>query len=268
MLLRENDGVKYFVFESLEKTGVVNHCFSTRVGGVSQGAYQWLTLSFTRGDEREKVTENFKRITKAIQSDISHMVSASQVHDTKIRHVTKEDCGKGILRESDLKGYDGLMTNEPGVLLTTFHADCVPLYFVDPIKRVIALSHAGWRGTVNRMAEKTVDEMTQVYGCSVCDIITGIGPAIGRCCFEVGEEVALEFREKIPCSSQFIRPMADKEGKYKIDLKGINRHLLEEKGVAQISVADQCTMCMPQYFYSHRRMGEERGSMAAFLELR
>ena len=121
----------------LEQTGIVEHCFTTRIGGVSKGIYESLNLSFTRGDEDAAVRENFRRLAGAMKTDVSEFVFTDQTHTTNVRRVTAEDAGKGIVKERDYTDIDGLITNEPGLVLSTFYADCVPLYFVDPVHRAI-----------------------------------------------------------------------------------------------------------------------------------
>lgn len=270
MKLCEKNGVKFFTFENIEKTGIVNHCFSTRIGGVSEGNLSSLNLGYNRGDKREKVTENFKRICQANDMDYKKMVFGKQIHDTKIKKITKEDCGCGVVFESQITDFDGYITNEPDVVLVTFHADCVPLFFVDTIKKVIGLSHSGWKGTVRKMSVATVLEMQKVFGCNSKDIVAAIGPSIGGCCFQVDKPVVDEFLAEMSFASKYIRNDENSEGKFKIDLWGINRELMIQSGILpeNIEVTNYCTMCHDDLFYSHRKMGEDRGSLAAFLSLK
>ena len=148
----------------LEQTGIVEHCFTTRIGGVSKGIYESLNLSFTRGDEDAAVRENFRRLAGAMETDVSKFVFTDQTHTTNVRRVTAEDAGKGIVKERDYTDIDGLITNEPGLVLSTFYADCVPLYFVDTAKKAIGLAHAGWRGTVAEMGARMVEAMQTEFG--------------------------------------------------------------------------------------------------------
>ena len=145
---REKGETPYLEFSLLRETGLVDHGFSTRLGGVSSGDFASLNLSFDRGDDPEAVRENFRRIGAAIGVRCEDMVLSQQTHTTNIRLVTEEDRGKGITKERDYTDVDGLVTNVPGICLVTSYADCVPLYFVDPVKKAIGLSHSGWRGTV------------------------------------------------------------------------------------------------------------------------
>ncbi len=255
----------YSTFESFDSTGLVNHCFSTRFGGVSSGVYESMNLGFSRGDKRENVEENFRRICEAIGSDFERSVkSRKQIHSTNVYAATEKDRGTTV---DDM---DGFVTNVPGVLLVTFHADCVPLFFLDPVKKAIGLSHAGWRGTVDGMAGATIEKMREVYGSNPGDILAGIGPSIGKCCFQVDMPVVEEFREKLSFADEFITADESQRGKFKIDLWGVNARLMTLSGVREdnISVDGTCTKCRTDLYFSHRAMGESRGQMAAFLELK
>ena len=260
------NGVVYYTFGNLAKKNKIKHLFSTRIGGVSEGKFKSMNLSFGTGDDRESVSENFRKISE-IGFPIEKMVFSNQVHEDKIATVHGDDCGKGILRESDIIGADGLMTNTPGVVLVTFYADCVPLYFYDPIKSVIALSHSGWRGTFLEIGKKTVLKMTEQFGSRPEDIFVGIGPSICKKCFEAGTDVAEKFAEKPGNLSQFIIKSTTAADKYFIDLWGINKQILIAASVPEqnIELPDLCTKCNPDIFFSHRAMGNNRGSMAAFL---
>jgi YfiH family protein len=165
----------YLEFELLADTGVVRHGFSTRLGGVSSGCYDSLNLSFTRGDSEDAVRENFRRIASSIGVRCEDMVFSQQTHTTNVRAVTEADRGGGITRPLEYRDVDGLITNVPGLCLVTFYADCVPLYFVDPVKKVIGLSHSGWRGTVGKIGKITVEQMCTRYGCNPSDIRAAVG---------------------------------------------------------------------------------------------
>ncbi len=160
----ERNGVTWLSYPKLEQTGLVVQGFSTRLGGVSKGIYASMNLSFTRGDEESAVMENYRRISRAMGFPLESIVTSDQTHTVNLRVVGKKDCGSGILRPREFFNVDGMLTDEPGVTLATFYADCVPLYFVDPVHRAIALSHSGWRGTVRRMGQVTVERMAREYG--------------------------------------------------------------------------------------------------------
>ena len=157
------DGLTYLTFPVLDGAENVRHLFSTRKGGVSRGIYESMNLSFHRGDDAENVLENFRRIAALFDSTPDKIVCAKQTHTTNIRRVTKVDAGKGVTKEPDYEEIDGLITNEPGLILCTSFADCVPLYFVDPKKQAIGLAHSGWRGTVNRMGARMIEEMKRQH---------------------------------------------------------------------------------------------------------
>ncbi|MEY8337343.1 peptidoglycan editing factor PgeF [Lachnospiraceae bacterium 62-35] len=267
---KESGGVTYLSFPALEASGMVIHAFSTRMGGVSEGAWSSMNLSFTRGDKEEHVRENYSRIAKALGIQKENMVLAWQTHTTNIRIVSKDDAGKGVVKERDYRDVDGLITDVPGLVLVTFFADCVPLYFLDPVHRAIGLSHSGWRGTVKRMGKVTLDKMKEAYGSRPEDMIACIGPSICKDCFEVGEEVIEEFREAfLPKWEADLFHPNGKPGKYQLDLWRANEIILTEAGIRQenIHTTNICTCCNPQLLYSHRRMGEQRGNLCGFLGL-
>lgn len=247
MIRNEEKGIVYYSFENLGGAGGVRHLFSTRFGGVSEGKFASMNLGFTRGDDGEAVEENYRRIA-SLGFPREKMVFSNQVHEVNVKRVGSADCGQ------PMKGsVDGLMTDEVGVVLVTFYADCVPLYFYDPVRRAIALSHAGWRGTIDGIGQVTVEAMEREFGSIASDILVGIGPSICGECFEVGEDVA----EKFGVSGRTV------------DLWDVNRRILMEAGVLEknIELPMVCTKCNPDEFYSHRVMGGDRGSLAAVMVL-
>ena len=266
----ESDPVPYLSFPMLEKTGMVIQGFSTKLGGVSQGKFATLNFTFTRGDNPDHVMENYRRMAAVLGVDEKRMVLSYQTHTTNVRLVTEEDAGKGIGKERDYKDIDGLITNVPGITLVTFFADCVPLYFLDPVHKAIGLSHSGWRGTVSRMGAVTIDKMKEAFGTRAEDLLVCIGPSICGDCYEVGEEVALEFKKAFAKEnwSQILREKDN--GKFLLDLWKANEILLKEAGVKpeHIQTTDICTHCNSDYLFSHRTCGNERGNLAAFLSLK
>ena len=261
--------VPYLSFPILEKTGLVKQGFSTKLGGVSQGKYATMNFTFTRGDNRLHVMENYRRMGKALGVDTERMVLSYQTHTTNVKLVTKEDAGKGIVKERDYEDVDGLITNIPGITLVTFYADCVPLYFLDPIHQAIGLSHSGWRGTVKRMGEVTVKKMEEAFGTKAEDVIACIGPSICKECYEVGSEVAQEFMKRFDKKHWGDILTEKKDGKYMLDLWRANEIVLLEAGIKQenIQITDICTHCNSDLLFSHRTTGNERGNLAAFLGL-
>lgn len=262
----EKDGVLTLAFPCFSEIPWLRHGFSTRKGGVSEGIYASMNLSFSVGDDPEKVRENYHRIGKALGMEDTRMVLSAQDHHTEIRTVTEADCGKGVYRDRDYESVDGLITNTPEIPLVTHYADCVPLFFVDPKKRVIGLAHAGWRGTVARIGEKMVRRFEAEFGSDPKDLIAAIGPSIGPCSFEVDAPVAEAFLALSDLEPKgFVRPMEN--GKYMVDLWETNRRIMCAAGIPaeQITVTDLCTMCHPDVFFSHRATGGKRGGMGAFM---
>lgn len=270
LTVKENRGVTYLSFPILEDTGLVSHAFSTRLGGVSKGDFATMNFSFTRGDDRDDVLENYRRMAAALGVDRERMVLTWQTHTTNVRRVTEEDEGKGILRDRDYRDVDGLITDIPGITLVTFFADCVPLYFLDPVHKAIGLSHSGWRGTVKRMGQVTVDAMKEAFGTRPEDIIACIGPSICGDCYEVGEEVADEFADAFHEKYHDVILLKKQNGKYQLDLWKANEIVLKEAGIKgdYLAVTNICTYCNPQLLFSHRRTAERRGNLCAFLSLK
>ena len=270
LTVKENRGVTYLSFPILEDTGLVSHAFSTRLGGVSKGDFATMNFSFTRGDDRDDVLENYRRMAAALGMDRERMVLTWQTHTTNVRRVTEEDEGKGIVRDRDYRDVDGLITDIPGITLVTFFADCVPLYFLDPVHKAIGLSHSGWRGTVKRMGQVTVDAMKEAFGTRPEDIIACIGPSICGDCYEVGEEVADEFADAFHEKYHDVILLKKQNGKYQLDLWKANEIVLKEAGITgdNLAVTNICTYCNPQLLFSHRRTAERRGNLCAFLSLK
>ncbi len=258
----------YYSFPAFDEISFVRHGFSTRLGGVSEGMFASMNLGFNRGDEDEAVQENYRRFCTAIGVEATDVVLSAQTHTTNVYTATAADRGRGITRPRGYTDVDGLVTNEPNLVLCTHYADCVPLFFVDPVKRAVATSHGGWRGTVGGIAQKTVERMTAEYGSSPADILVGIGPSIGQCCFEVDTPVydafaKLDFFDK-GCYTD------DGNDKYHIALWEVNRRYLLNAGVKaqNITVTDVCTKCHPDVLWSHRVCGAARGSLAAFIAIK
>lgn len=269
MKINQAGSLEYVTFDNLEKTGIVKHCFSTRKGGVSEGYYATMNMGFQRGDKRENVQKNYEILCKEIDVDYRNLVLGAQKHTTNIRVVTEQDKGKGIVKQSDIDFTDGMITNKKQIALTVFGADCVPIFFVDTVKKAIGVCHAGWRGTVNGIVLEVLKKLKQNYDCQPKDIVVAIGPSIGQCCFQVDDPVVKEFRQKLNFANDVIQP--DKEdGRYKIDLWKTNAMLLKSAGVLQqnIEIAYLCTKCNHELFYSHRVTQEKRGIMVGILELK
>lgn len=270
ILEQEINGVRYLQFPTFLETGVCRHLFSTRIGGVSEGDLGSMNLSYTRGDKKENVDENYRRIAHILECSMNDFVLTHQTHTTNVRVVTEEDRGKGITKERDYEDVDGFVTNVPGIVLSTFYADCVPLYFIDPVKKAIGLSHSGWRGTVNKMGKVTVEKMVNEFGSNPCDIIAAIGPSICVDCYEVSMDVAEEFLcafSHVDKLSKIVIPKS--EEKAMLDLWQANLAVLLEAGIKEehISLPDMCTSCNKELLFSHRASNGKRGNLGAFLVL-
>ncbi len=284
--LEQKAGVPYLSFPVLSQFPFLKHGFSTRLGGVSRGILASMNFGSDSGpyqDSTENVQENYRRIAKALGVEVRSMVISKQVHKTNIRRVTEEDCGKGLFLPRDYDEIDGLITNRPNITLVTKYADCVPLYFVDPVKKAIGLTHSGWRGTVAGIGRITIEEMKNAYDCKTEDIIAVIGPSICRKCFEIGEAVAKEFERAFPnykeniltpikpsavsVSKDGVTPL--QESKYQCDLWSANKAVLLQAGLnaEQIHISGVCTGCNSKLLFSHRKTQGKRGSLAAFLSL-
>ena len=270
-IFREKEGETPFLsFRLLEDTKTVKHGFSTRLGGVSEGYYASLNLSFTRGDEETCVRENFRRIAGAIGVSCEDMVLSRQTHTTNVRKVTEADRGSGVLYPASYTDVDGLITDIPGICLVTSFADCVPLYFVDPVRKAIGLTHSGWRGTVGKIGKITVEKMQKEFGSDPKDIVAAVGPSICQDCYEVSEDVIERIRQNFDPSlwEKFFYRKPNRH--YQLDLWKMNEEIFLEAGLLpeHIAVTNACTHCNPKVFYSHRAMGEQRGNLCAFLALK
>lgn len=261
--------MEYLTFPALEETGMVRHLFTTRLGGVSGGMFASMNLSYNRGDDKDAVDENFRRVAQALGCGVGDFVCSDQTHTTNVRKVTKADRGKGVVTAKDYADVDGLITNESGIVLATFYADCVPLYLVDTKHRAIGLSHSGWRGTVGHMGACTLKAMKEAYGTQAGDVVAAIGPSICGDCYEVSGDVAEQFAGAFPngLAEQFLTPKGG--DKYLLDLWKANYFVFLQAGVPKehIYVTDLCTCCNPDYLFSHRASKGKRGNLGAFLGL-
>jgi len=227
-----------------------------------------MNLSFNRGDKRESVLKNYEILCNAVKINTKNLVLSKQTHTNNVKVVTKEHRGTGVTKP-EFCDIDGLITNQTGVALVTQYADCTPLLFCDPVKRVIASSHAGWRGTVKLIGKVTVEKMTKEFGCNPKDIIVGIGPCILDCCYEVDQPVFEEF-EKIDFinTKDILKPKPN--GRYMLNLVEANRLILINSGILpeNIDASDICTCCNCDDLHSHRATGGKRGNLAAIIELK
>lgn len=262
------NGVVFRTADRLCAAGGVVHGFSTRLGGVSEGICASMNLGTTRGDEPDRVAENYRRFFAAIGASMDKLVMSNQVHGTQIRTALPSDYKTDLYTE---EGYevDGLITDEPGVALVIFSADCLPLLFYDPAKRVVCAVHAGWRGTVAGIASKAVDKMAGDYGCDRKNILAAIGPGISLCHFETHADVPDAVRAVLPGCEADACIQDHGTGKYHVDLKRVNAFLLRRAGLTEdhVTIDGDCTACLPEKYWSHRMMAGLRGSQAAVIQL-
>ena len=253
----------------LDKIDIVEHCFTTRLGGVSEGMYSSLNFSVARGDNPDAVLENYRRVAETFGKTVDDFICTDQTHTTTVLRVGKKERGYGVTKERPYTDVDGLITDEPGVILSTFYADCVPLYFVDPVHKAIGLSHSGWRGTVGRMGQKTLEAMKEAFGTNPTDVYAAIGPSICQDCYEISEDVAEHFYREFEGHKDKI--LTNKgNGKYQLDLWKTNEIVMLEAGVLpeHLAVTNICTCCNAELLFSHRASHGKRGNLAAFLMLK
>ena len=256
----------------LQEIRGLRHGFSTRKGGVSKEHLSSLNLGFNLGDEREKVLENFRILGSLFEAKPEDFVLTQQTHSANVRRVGKEDRGKGIFRERNYTDVDALITNEEGVILTAFSADCVPILFYDKGHRAIASCHSGWRGTHGRILARVIEVMQREFSSKPEEIYIAIGPSICKNCYEVSEDVGEAFLEAFPtlkeARSDSPVERVSKE-KFHIDLWELNRIIALEAFIPpeNISISGYCTMERPDLFFSHRYSQGKRGVQGAFISL-
>ena len=301
-------------FPLLEETGIVEHCFTTRLGGVSKEHLSSLNLSFSRGDNPANVYKNYERLAQALNVSTDDFVFTDQTHTTNVLRVDasyrgfslhnamsiygnkndstiKSGPNMGLHNSTAYSDIDGLVTNESGLVLSTFYADCVPLYFVDPIHHAIGLSHSGWKGTVGRMGLKTLQKMQEEFGTNPADVIAAIAPSICQDCYEISEDVAVKFMEEFPEHVDEIliekQPTVNSvnidnklnnsdannsefQKKYQLDLWKCNEIILLEAGIKKdhLAVTNICTCCNSDLLFSHRATNGKRGNLGAFMYLK
>lgn len=271
-VLEKEAKVPYLHFHSFDRQEWLQLTFSTRLGGVSKGYLSTLNLGWDRGEPRENVCENYRRYCASIGSKSEKLVLSDQVHETTVRYVDERDCaGTEIVKK--LKDVDGMITDIPGLVLATSYADCVPLFFCDPVKRIVASSHSGWKGTVAGIGAETIRKMHKM-GCQQEDIEVLIGPSICQKCYEISEDVAKQFATAYEADEmeqilQKGRVTGEGEQKYQLDLWAANWFQLKRAGVQpeHIHLAGVCTCCNHELLFSHRASHGKRGNLNGFLRI-
>ncbi len=265
LTLNTVDGVSYLTFDALSDISFIRHAFSTKLGEGSLTKHS-MDMSFDH-DDYDAVTHNYKLLCSAAGLDYTSLVASSQDHHTFVRVCTSAQKGIGIYRKKDIMSVDALVTIEPGVTLCTYYADCTPIFFVDTVTHAIGLAHAGWRGTVGRIAQKVTDTMKESFGTDPADVVCAIGPNISVCCYEVDKPCADEFYALGLDSDRFVFPK--ESGKYMVDMLECNRQILVESGVKpeNITLSDICTQHNSNLLWSHRATKGDRGLMCAMLRI-
>lgn len=240
--------------------------FTLRTGGHSEAPYASQNMGLHVGDDPAHVTSNRRLLCARIDMPFDAWTCADQVHGKEVQQIVRLQTGAGKERLDDcIQGTDGLHTVEHGILLTSFYADCVPLYFLDPKSGAIGLAHAGWRGTVARIAKEMMEAFGHHYGSNALDLAVAIGPAIGGCCYEVDERIVDQIKQTTTRWQESVTSLAN--GKYLLDLALLNRFVLAECGVPEehILSSNWCTSCHTDLFFSYRKEGGKTGRMASFI---
>ncbi|MTI81372.1 MAG: peptidoglycan editing factor PgeF [Firmicutes bacterium] len=251
------------------KTGLVVHGFTTRLGGSSGGNYTSLNLGLHVNDTTDNVLDNRKNLCRSMGINFDHLVVGQQVHGDEVFTVTREHLGRGNdSLEDAIPGVDALITDKPGVPLTSYYADCVPLFFFDPVNKVVGLAHAGWKGTVQKIGVKTLQKMHKQFGSKPEEILVGIGPSIGPCCYVVDNRVITKLQQAFGYWNELVVSCGEQQ--WMLDLWESNRRAIMNFGVKEhkISVAKLCTSCHSDIFFSHRASGGCTGRMASFIMLK
>lgn len=269
-MLQEKNGIFYIAFDIFKKIPGLSAAVSARKGGASSVPFASLNMSFSSGDDLRCVLENRRRYLSALRIVPEHIICCNQVHGVNVVQAGRSERGCGALeRESAIPSCDGLMTDEAGVPLTMNFADCTPLLFCDPVHHAIAVSHGGWRGTARNIAAVTLRRMHEVYGTEPGDVLAAIGPAIGPCCFEVGQDVIDEFT-KLFSPIEMEELTRSSGNTYYFDLPKANRMLLLRAGIRpeNLEEAGICTYCRDDLFFSYRKAskaGEQTGRHMAVI---
>lgn len=252
MIPKQHNDLTYFRFESLPANGRVNHAVFSRRGGASEGPFASLNLSMSVPDERERVYANRRQVYGLFGRDTDTVVHAHLVHGNTVARVTQANNGEWV------EHVDALVTDEPDCVLTMNFADCAPVVVYDPVRHAAGIGHAGWRGTVANVAGAMVQAMTAEFGSDPADLVAAVGPCIGPCCYEVGEEVETAVTASFGAPNGLLRPSGER---YYFDLPGANRRQLAEAGVGQVELSGLCSACRTDLFFSHRA---EKGRTGRF----
>ncbi len=266
--INEIQDFKYITFPSFEKYDDIFHGFTTRAGGVSEGSFASMNLGLSTGDNDGNVRRNIEIMAERLNIDAGDIVETHQTHTNNIMYVTQEHKGKIYSEENErIRDIDGLYTDKKNLVLMSFHADCTPVFLYDPVKKVIGMVHAGWRGTIQNIAGVMVRAFIKDFDSAPEDIRAVIGPSLCRDCFEVDEDV----KDLFVATDERFTDFMDKRGiKYYFNLWEINKYLMMKEGMRteNIEISGACTKCRNDLFFSHRGQGGKRGLMTGLLMLK
>lgn len=257
MIQKTVDGITWYEFEGLQKTGVL-HALLTRLGGASTPPFDALNLGHTVGDDLAAVEENHRRAFAALGIDRRQVTSPYQVHGNHVRLV-----GRGHTATTQ-PATDGLITTTPGVALLLRFADCVPLLLFDAKRRAVAMIHSGWKGTTGNIAAAAVEAFVRHAGSRPEELWAGVGPAIGPCCYQVDAKTASAVAKACPEGASVVQK---RDGALYLDLPGAVWAQLIAAGVEQIEMADLCTACHTEEWFSHRAEQGRTGRFGALAML-
>lgn len=265
--INEKNKFKYLTFSSLEKHTDLLHCFTTRLGGVSEGCFASMNLGMRTDDNKDNVYKNYEILAQSLSFDLRDMVETNQTHTSNIRYVTDEDKGKIYDENPGYVDVDGLITDKKNIALSTFHADCTPIFFYDPVKKIIGMAHAGWRGTIKNITGNMVQKFARDFNSKPQDILAVIGPSLGQCCFEVDKDVAEII---LSANENYEKFMKIKGMKHHFDLWAINKYILLNEGLREenIEISGLCTKCNNDLFFSHRGQKGKRGLMLGIIMMK
>ncbi len=267
--IEQKGDFQYIQFDSFAESGSITHGFTTRRGGVSSFPYHTLNMALHVGDHPDHVRANRAVACAAIDINPADLVAAMQVHGSRVEVVGPEHRGRGALDyDTAIPDTDALITDRPGLPLSSYYADCVPILLYDPVKTCIGLAHAGWRGTVRRIASKTVARMMEAYGCHPGNILAGIGPSIGPCCYQVDMPVQQALAKGFPDWQELLKPAGP--DRWLLDLWETNRKVLLDAGIKpeHITAARLCTACRTDLFFSYRVEQGKTGRMASLIMIK
>jgi polyphenol oxidase len=260
MIPVERGALRFFQFESFDAAQVAHGIFC-RQGGVSPAPYASLNMSVSTGDAKENVRQNVARAFGALERDPESCADLWQVHSDRVVVAEAPNGPQDHLGQAD-----ALITDRPEVSLLLRFADCLPVLIYDPVQRAVGVAHAGWRGSLKKIAKATVAAMGERYGSRPADLVAGVGPGIGPCHYAVGPEVVAQTRQAFGDRADEL--LIKHEAGYHLDLWGVNRAALQEAGVEQIEVAGLCTVCHSEDFFSHRATGGLTGRFGGLIAVR